>query len=152
MPRIGRATERRSATPRQIGHPMTATPATMKPSRTDDTGRASNYEASSSETRQTVDLFEKSGKMTWTQRFDRTVDTERNAFGQLLDPRDLPISRFAALVAQRLTSHGADTFAIVLAEQFADNPHLVTSLQRNGWTPSEVAYIVLESQALGLLD
>jgi hypothetical protein len=127
---------------------MTTTPATMKPARTDATGPVANHAPSASETRQIVGMFEKLRKTTWTERFDRSVDAERNAFGRLVDPRDLPITRFAALTAQRLTSHGV----LTIAEQLVDNPRLVATLQRHGWTPTEVAHIVLQSRALGLLE
>ena len=147
MPRIGRATERRSAKTHQIGHTMTKTPAIIKPSRPDDTGPVANRTPSASETRQIVGMFEKLRKTTWTEPFDRTVDTERNASGRVVDPRDLPIIRFTALVAERLTSHGA----LALANRVADNRRLIATLQRYGWTPTEVAHIVLQSQALGFL-
>jgi hypothetical protein len=64
MPRMGKATEHRSASTHQIGHPLTTTPATMKPSRTDDTGPVGGREASSSETRRTDGMFEKLRKTT----------------------------------------------------------------------------------------
>ena len=147
MPRIGRTTERRSAKTHQIGHTMTKTPAIIKPSRPDDTGPVANRAPSASETRQIVGMFEKLRKTTWTEPFDRTVDTERNASGRVVDPRDLPIIRFTALVAERLTSHGA----LALANRVADNRRLIATLQRYGWTPTEVAHIVLQSQALGFL-
>ena len=147
MPRIGRTTERRSAKTHQIGHTMTKTPAIIKPSRPDDTGPVANRAPSASETRQIVGMFEKLRKTTWTEPFDRTVDTERNASGRVVDPRDLPIIRFTTLVAERLTSHGA----LALANRVADNRRLITTLQRYGWTPTEVAHIVLQSQALGFL-
>ena len=148
MPRIGRATERRSAKTHQIGHTMTKTPAIVKPSRPDDTGPVANRAPSASETRQIVGMFEKLRKTTWTEPFDRTVDTERNASGRVVDPRDLPITRFTALVAERLTSHGA----LALANRVVDNRRLIATLQRYGWTPTEVAHIVLQSRALGFLD
>jgi len=140
--------ERRSAKTHQIGHTMTKTPAIIKPSRPDDTGPVANRAPSASETRQIVGMFEKLRKTTWTEPFDRTVDTERNASGRVVDPRDLPIIRFTALVAERLTSHGA----LALANRVADNRRLITTLQRYGWTPTEVAHIVLQSRALGFLD
>ena len=147
MPRIGGATEHPFASTHQIGHPLTTTPANMKPARTDDTGPAANRAPSASETRQLILLFEKLRKTTWTEPFDRTVDTERDAAGRVVDPRDLPIIRFTTLVAERLTSHGA----LALANRVADNRRLITTLQRYGWTPTEVAHIVLQSRALGFL-
>ena len=148
MPRIGGATEHPFASTHQIGHPLTTTPANMKPARTDDTGPAANRVPSASETRQLIALFEKLRKTTWTEPFDRTVDTERDAAGRVVDPRDLPIIRFTTLVAERLTSHGA----LALANRVADNRRLITTLQRYGWTPTEVAHIVLQSRALGFLE
>lgn len=139
MPRIGRTTAHTSASTHQIGHPLTF--------RTDDTDPAANRAPSASETRQIVALFEKLRK-TWTTQFDRSDDAESNASGRIVDPRDLPITRFAALTAQRIASLGSPT----LAGQVLDNRRLITTLQRYGWTPTEVAHIVLQSRALGYME